>query len=110
MLSVVHLAPPHAGADLRALGKASLEVLSRRPGFVRGSLGRATDDADAWVLVTEWDTVGSYRRALGNAEVKMTATPLFYLADGAVSGFEQLVTAEPGRVADGATDLAPEPG
>lgn len=106
MLSLVHLAPPEPGADLRSLGRASLEVLARRPGFVRGSLGRATDDADAWVLVTEWDTVGSYRRALGNAEVKMTATPLFYLADGAVSGFEQLVTAEPGVVADGVTDLA----
>ena len=107
MLSVVHLTPA-AGTDLRGLGRASLEVLAGRPGFVRGSLGRATDDADAWVLVTEWDTVGSYRRALGNAEVKMTATPLFYLADGAVSGFEQLVTADPGGVADRVTDLAYE--
>ena len=108
MLSVVHLTPPEPGTDLRTLGRASLEVLARRPGFVRGSVGRATDDADAWVLVTEWDTVGAYRRALGNAEVKMTATPLFYLADGAVSGFEQLVTADPGRVTDGVTDLAAE--
>jgi heme oxygenase (mycobilin-producing) len=106
VLSVVHLRPPTPGEDLRPLGRASLEVLSRRPGFVRGSLGRATDDAEAWVLVTEWDDVGSYRRALGNAEVKMTATPLFYLADGAVSGFEQLVTAGPGTVADAGTDLA----
>lgn len=109
MLSVVHLTPA-AGTDLRELGRASLAVLARRPGFVRGSLGRATDDADAWVLVTEWDSVGSYRRALGNAEVKMTATPLFYLADGAVSGFEQLVTAGPDGIAEGVTDLAPGQG
>ena len=106
MLSVVHLDPPQAGADLRAPGRAALEVLSRRPGFVRGSLARATDDADAWLLVTEWESVGDYRRALGNAQVKLTATPLFHLADGAVSAFEQLTTATPGALADHATDLA----
>ena len=43
---------------------------------MRGTLGRSTDDADDWVLVTEWENVGSYRRALGNYEVKLHATPL----------------------------------
>lgn len=107
MLSIVHLAPPTPGADLRELGRASLAVLAARDGFVRGSLGRATDDAEAWVLVTEWTTVGAYRRALGHGSVKMTATPLFYLADGRVSAFEQLVQVGPdGVLTEAGTDLA----
>lgn len=55
---------------------AAVEVLATRPGFRSGRVGRNVDDPDLWVLTTEWENVGSYRRALSPFEVKTTAVPL----------------------------------
>ena len=43
------------------------------PASTHGSLGRAPDDQDLWVLATAWEGVGAYRRALSAYDVKMTA-------------------------------------
>ncbi len=48
------------------------------------------------MLVTEWANVGSYRRALGDYEVKLYATPLLAQAIDVPSAFEPLLTAAPG--------------
>lgn len=56
--------------------RAAVDVLATRPGFLAGRIGRNADDPDLWVLTTEWENVGSYRRALSPFEVKMTAVPL----------------------------------
>jgi antibiotic biosynthesis monooxygenase len=88
MISVTHF---RAGAaDFAVRAQQALTVLSARPGFVRGSLGRSTDDDNDWVLVTEWRNVGSYRRALGNYDVKVHATPLLGEAIDLPSAFEAL--------------------
>ena len=42
-----------------------------------GELGQAADDPDLWALVTRWDGVGSYRRALSAAEVKISGAPVW---------------------------------
>jgi len=60
----------------RSDARAALDVLGTRPGFRSGRIGRNADDPDLWVLTTEWENVGSYRRALSPFEVKMTAVPL----------------------------------
>jgi hypothetical protein len=70
-----------------------LDLLAAKPGFVRGRLGRATDDQTAWVLATEWDGAGAYRRALSSYEVKVLA-PLLGMARPEASAFEVL-TARP---------------
>jgi hypothetical protein len=70
-----------------------LDLLAAKPGFVRGRLGRATDDQAAWVLATEWDGAGTYRRALSSYEVKLLA-PLLGQARPEASAFE-VVTARP---------------
>jgi hypothetical protein len=77
--------------------RSALAALAARPGYLRGSLARTTDPADderaeAWVLVTEWANVGSYRRALGGFEVKMVATPLLAEALDLPTSFESLVS------------------
>ncbi len=76
--------------------RTALEALAARPGYLSGSVGRATDDPASWVLVTSWRDVGSYRRALGNYDVKVRATPLLARARDEVSAFEELVVADPG--------------
>lgn len=94
MISVTHFAAADAGFADRA--QAALEALAARPGYLRGTLGRSTDDAERWVLVTEWENVGSYRRALGGYEVKLRATPLLADAVDLPSSFESLLEVAPG--------------
>jgi quinol monooxygenase YgiN len=65
-----------AGA-LAAAVTVLLQALSARPGFRDGELGRSADEPDLWALVTRWDGVGSYRRALSAAEVKITGAPVW---------------------------------
>ena len=54
-----------------------LAALAARPGFRDGELGRSADDPSLWALVTRWDGVGSYRRALSAAEVKIAGAPVW---------------------------------
>ena len=57
--------PPAEGDRFAELARAALGALAARPGFRRGHAGRAVDDPAEWVLVSEWDGAGAYRRALG---------------------------------------------
>ncbi len=102
MIAVAHFADvagPPAGLggsdDLDAAAQQALTVLARRPGYLRGAWARSTDDA-AWVLLTEWENVGSYRRALGNADVRLHATPLLAAAQELPGAFEILLEVAPG--------------
>jgi heme-degrading monooxygenase HmoA len=52
-------------------------ALSARPGFRDAELGHAPDEPGLWALVTRWDGVGAYRRALSAAEVKITGAPVW---------------------------------
>ena len=88
---------------LLAEAQAVLSLLATRPGYQRGQVARAYDQPDLWCLVTEWESVGAYRRALGSYDVKAGATPLLSRALPEASAFEPLVTAiagEPVRVLD----------
>jgi hypothetical protein len=75
---------------------AALAALAERPGYVSGRLTRAVDDPAHWTLVTEWESVGAYRRALGGFDVKVRATPLLARSVDQPSAFETLASAAPG--------------
>jgi heme oxygenase (mycobilin-producing) len=82
VLVVVRLRP--SGGEPGAAGFLAgasdlLAVLAARPGWRSGRIGRAVDDGSLWVLVTEWDDLGAYRRALGSDDVRMR-TPLLAAA------------------------------
>lgn len=94
MIALTHF--DDASDDFEARAAAALAALAARPGYLRGTLGRSTDDPDAWLLLTEWENVGSYRRALGNYEVKLHATPLLATARDLPGGFEALLDVAPG--------------
>lgn len=53
-----------------------LDVLRTKPGFLDAEVGQNLDEPELWVLVTRWQNVGSYRRALGGLESKMVVVPL----------------------------------
>lgn len=54
-----------------------LAALAARPGFRDGEVGRSADDPTLWALVTRWDGVGAYRRALSAAEVKIAGAQVW---------------------------------
>jgi heme oxygenase (mycobilin-producing) len=100
------------GAAFAAQARAALAALAVRPGFRRGRVGRAVDDPAEWVLVTEWEGVGAYRRALSAYQVKVEATPLLGQARDEPGAYEVLVAADgPGaEVTAAASDRAADAG
>ena len=94
MISLAHLSSE--ADDLIDRARAALAALATRPGYLRGTFGRSTDDESQWVLLTEWETVGAYRRALGNYEVRLLAAPLLAQARDVPSAFEPLLDVAPG--------------
>jgi hypothetical protein len=89
---------------------AALAALAATTGYVSGRLTRALDDPAYWTLVTEWESVGAYRRALGGFDVKVHATPLLSESIDEPSAFETLASAEPGaEVVVATSDRATEP-
>jgi quinol monooxygenase YgiN len=87
---------PADAASFLVQARAALAVLADRPGWRTGHVGRAMDDPVLWVLTSEWDDVGSYRRALSAYEVKVTAGPLLSRAIDEPTAFELLTTAGDG--------------
>jgi quinol monooxygenase YgiN len=72
----------------RVLAEAAHQALAQRPGYLHGSVGRNLDDATLWSIVTWWQNVGSYRRALSAYDVKLNAVPLLSRAIDEPSAFE----------------------
>jgi hypothetical protein len=100
---------PDAEDDFVAQGHAALAALAERPGYLSGRLTRALEDTTQWCLVTEWASVGAYRRALGGFDVKVHATPLLARSLDEPSAFETLADAAPGGpVVAAASDRATE--
>jgi heme-degrading monooxygenase HmoA len=111
VLAVTRFRVTEAGDDgFLDEARAALEVLSERPGFVRGYLGRCTDDTSLWVLSTEWQGVGAYRRALSSYDVKMRATAALQRALQEPSAFEVIESASGGDRGSALPDRATDAG
>ena len=109
MLLVLNRFVVPADEGFVARAHAALTALAARPGYLSGRLTRALDDPAHWTLVTEWESVGAYRRALGDFDVKVHATPLLALSVDVPSAFETLASAGPGgSVVVTASDRAAE--
>ena len=85
--------PEDDGGQLRLDLERAHAALADRPGYVTGRLGRNVDDPTLWVLVTTWEHVGAYRRALSAYDVKLHAVPVLGRALDEPSAYE---TVEPG--------------
>jgi len=113
MLVLNRFVVPPAGTeqdDFAAQAHAALAALAERPGYLAGRLTRALEDPSCWILVTEWESVGAYRRALGAFDVKVHATPLLARSIDEPSAFETLASASPGGTVEVVqSDRAAEP-
>jgi quinol monooxygenase YgiN len=80
--------PEDDGERFRADVADALSALGEQRGFVDGTIGRNLDDPTLWTLVTRWEHVGAYRRALSAYDVKVRAVPLLSSALDEPSAFE----------------------
>jgi hypothetical protein len=62
-------------------------ALAACKGYLTGRIGRNTDSPQLLALITEWENIGSYRRALSNFEVKMVAVPVLARAIDEPGGY-----------------------
>lgn len=109
MLVVTRYRVPAAdGQDFMAQARPALTALRSRPGCRTARLGRAVDDPVLWVLQSEWDDVGSYRRALSSYDVKLHAVPLLSRCLDEPTAFEVLLDAHADEVVEYRTARAEE--
>ena len=93
MLAIARFTTPLAEAtEFEAQLSVALEAFSACTGFVSGEFGQNLDDPSLWSLVTHWENVGSYRRALSNLNVKMNAIPLLARAIDEPGAYERSYT------------------
>jgi hypothetical protein len=88
---------PDGSTDLADPLDAALSVLSQRPGFLRGWVGRSPDDLSQWLLAAEWVDVGSMRRGLGAFDAKVALGPLQPYASPASGAWEVLTSVDRSR-------------
>ena len=93
MLAIARFSTPLAqAAEFEAKLSVALDAFSACAGFVSGEFGQNLDDTTLWSLVTHWENVGSYRRALSNLNVKMNAIPLLARAIDEPGAYERSYT------------------
>ena len=85
-----HPIPVEQSADWVERARVALAALAQRPGYIRGWIGRASDDPQMHLLAVEFDSVGSARRALSNHEVRYAAWDLLGGAIDEVTSYEVL--------------------
>ena len=105
-----YVVPEDEGAVFSERAREALDALCAQPGCRRGHLGRSMDDPTRWLLQTEWDSAGSYRRALSSYDVKVRAVPVMYHAVDEATAYEALVEGSPSGLVDRASDRAPGAG
>lgn len=77
MIAIARFELPLAeGEKFRAELEAVRDVLAQATGFISGVVGQNLDEPMLWVLTTEWQNVGSYRRALSSTRAKLEAIPV----------------------------------
>ena len=90
MLAIARFTVPLANAtQFEAQLSTALEAFSKCKGYVSGEYGQNLDEVTLWSLVTHWENVGSYRRALSNNDVKMNAIPILAQAIDEPGAYER---------------------
>ncbi len=77
MIAIARFEVPLAESAAFAIdAKTAFEALASCAGFIDGEYGQNLDQSTLWAIVTRWENVGSYRRALSAMRTKLEAIPL----------------------------------
>ena len=85
-------------------------LLGSMDGCLGIEVGRASDEPSLWVLSSRWSSVGAYRRALSEYEIKVKAVPFLSRAIDEPTAFEVLFAVDPGGERSASGDLAGDAG
>lgn len=97
MLAVTrHDVPAEGEAVFREQAAETVDALRACTGHVGTRVCRALDEPACWLVVSEWESVGAYRRALSSYDVRVRAVPLLATARDEPSAFEVLLDGETG--------------
>ena len=83
----------HRTTDLTswlASARTALAPLVSQPGCLGGDICAAIDDPELVSIITRWESVGAYRRALSAFDVKIESIPLLSTAIDEPSAYEVL--------------------
>lgn len=99
--------PPGEAAVFTERARRALNLLRPSPGFVDGTVGRAIEDPQRWVLALRFTGVDAYRRALSPFPVREHVIPLLSeaLTDDP-STYETRLAATPAELTDHPSLLA----
>ncbi|GAB3912779.1 hypothetical protein GCM10011575_22080 [Microlunatus endophyticus] len=89
MIAISRFTVPEKRADeFVEQADAAVAVFTKADGFLSADVARNLDEPTLWTITTRWKNVGSYRRALGSYDAKMTVVPLLSLAIDEPSAYE----------------------
>jgi hypothetical protein len=78
--------------SLNLAARKAMSVLQIRPGFISANIFRSADSPERYLVQTDWQDVGSYRRALGSTEAKLEVWPFLANMHDQPTAFEKLFT------------------
>ncbi len=99
-----------SSAQLHGRLRDACSLLAAQGGLRQASIGRSTDDPRLVVLTLEWESVGAYRRALSNFDVKVSVVPLLSQAIDEPTAFELLHVRDEHGARDSTGSLARDAG
>ncbi len=79
---------PGRSAEFVANAARLRDAFAARPGHIRTTLARSLEDDTRWVLVSEWDGVGAWRRSLSAYDVRVEVMPLMAHAENEPAVYE----------------------
>lgn len=89
MIAISRFTVPEPDSDdFLARAETAVAALAAAEGFLTADLARNLDEPTLWTITTRWQNVGSYRRALGSYQAKMTVVPLLSMAIDEPSAYE----------------------
>lgn len=98
--------PEAEAAQFAAGAREAIEAFSGCGGFLDAELAQSTDDPRLRLIVSRWEHVGAYRRALSAYDVKLRAVPLLSTAIDEPSAFEVVHARTPQGAHDAVSGLA----
>ncbi len=70
----------------------ALEILQRHSGFISANIFHSADEPQHYLVQSDWQDVGSYRRAMGSMDSKLGVWPFLADVQDEVTAFEKLFT------------------
>lgn len=98
IVSSVHKVKAENADHFFQLATSWLTALAKLPGWITGSVGRSVDEVDHWLILQQWQDVGSCRRGLSTSELRPIAFELAQSNISSVSTFETLLLATDDQV------------